>query len=883
MRLHRCVSLLLILGACDCGEDGETPTTPPTGGTTGTPSAAGPALFEADGALAVAAGTSSQEFDVPITSGVAFEVQLTSSSFDPVLAVQAPGMAVLTNDDWQGSRSESRIRGAATTDGVLKITVTSFDAAASGAFHVAVIPAVAGAAQVPATQLSVGQNVEGALEESDTHLADGRLIDHYVIQGQPGSSLELNIEALTPTIPNAILMSPSGQSIGTAENGRYAITQPGPHRLQLVSAAPGQQAGYRIALSQATGSVVPTLARSHHTWPSDLNGPAIRLGETVRGQLDSSRALPTGEPALVYSVDAQEGQPLVVEMRSTAFDPYLMMLSPSGQHWENDDHDGTRDAGLDVVAPESGTYRIVATAYRAQMAGVFELKASGERRVVAAAQATAAGASETRAGALAAGDSTLPTGEFADAYTFDLAQGERVYFGARSSAFDTYLIVAPPSGDQTDNDDESPPNTDAGIDYVASVAGTHRVTVTSYQPGETGAYTLEVRRSGGAAAPPAEGSGGTPSPSVAAQATGERTSGTLAAGDRTLDSGEFADAYTRTFAAGQSVQVRLESSQFDPYLIMTPPGGTQQDNDDLDSTTRTAGFDIPAAQAGEYRFIVTSYQPGETGAYSLSFGAGAAAPQAGPTNPTNPTAPPAAGAPRVFGLFAGISDYPAGVGDLPECANDAVKLAEALRNQGLLTEDRQVLLTDAQATQANMLQGLQLLASQMQPTDVFVFFFSGHGGQGRPGSQDTREIDGVDEFLVMHDGQLLDDRLATAFDAVGAGTSLIAIDSCHSGGFAKDLITRPGRVGLFSSEEDVLSAVAGQFQAGGYLSHFLRTGVMGEADTSPQDRVLTVGELARFLRLQFSAHASDVQFQGAYQHIVVDRGAVSSNQVLWRY
>ncbi len=97
------------------------------------------------------------------------------------------------------------------------------------------------------------------------------------------------------------------------------------------------------------------------------------------------------------------------------------------------------------------------------------------------------------------------------------------------------------------------------------------------------------------------------------------------------------------------------------------------------------------------------------------------------------------------------------------------------------------------------------------------------------------------------------------------------------------MITRPGRVGLFSSEEDVLSAVASQFQAGGYLSHFLRTAVSGEADVAPNDRVLTVGELTHFLYTQFGTHATDVQLQGAYQHLVVDRGAVHVDQVLWSY
>ena len=105
----------------------------------------------------------------------------------------------------------------------------------------------------------------------------------------------------------------------------------------------------------------------------------------------------------------------------------------------------------------------------------------------------------------------------------------------------------------------------------------------------------------------------------------------------------------------------------------------------------------------------------------------------------------------------------------------------------------------------------------------------------------------------------------------------------HFGGFAKDVITRPGRVGLFSSEEDVTSGVAAQFQAGGYLSYFLRTGMEGGADTDPHDRVLTVGEMTHYLYDQFGSHVQDVRMGDTYQQLVIDRGAVSTETVLWAY
>ncbi len=609
-----------------------------------------------------------------------------------------------------------------------------------------------------------------------------------------------------------------------------------------------------------------------------------RAGSLAAGD----RTLRSGEFTDSYAFDWPAGATFELRLRSTAFDTYLIVKAPDGSQQDNDDEGpGVTSSHLVYTATAAGRYEVLVTSYQPGETGDYELTVTPSGGAVVTttpavpAVTPSQGPGQTIAGALAQGDTTLQTGEFIDEHTLSFEAGDRVRLEARSSDFDSYLIIREPSGEQQENDD--PPgggSTNATVDFMVRQAGEHRVLVTSYRAGETGAYELVVSRDGASAAtttpttpsavPAVPAAPATPATPV----TGDAVRGELAQGDQTLRSGEFSDAYERSFEPGQSVQIRLRSSAFDPYVVVRTPSGQQLDNDDLDPSTRDAGVDIPAAEAGSYRIVVTSYRPGETGAYELAFARGAAVPRPAEAGGTEGG--------RVFGLFAGITDYPDGVGDLPECANDAIKLAQALRERGLLDETRQVVLTDEQATVANVSNALQRFAGEMGPDDIFVFFYSGHGGQTQ-GSSDAREIDGTDEYLVMHDGPLLDDALARLFDPVRARLAVVALDACFSGGFAKDLITRPGRVGYFSSEEDVLSAVAGQFQAGGYLSHFLRLAVSGDADLPPQDRVLTVGEMSHFLYTQFGRHAADVQLQGAYQHLVVDRGAVRGDQVLWSY
>ena len=105
----------------------------------------------------------------------------------------------------------------------------------------------------------------------------------------------------------------------------------------------------------------------------------------------------------------------------------------------------------------------------------------------------------------------------------------------------------------------------------------------------------------------------------------------------------------------------------------------------------------------------------------------------------------------------------------------------------------------------------------------------------------------MDETIELYDGPMLDDELAAIHDNSNAGTILLVMDSCFSGGFSKDIVSQPGRMGLFSSEEDVTSQVAFKFQAGGYLSVFFDEAIReGYADRDDNGEVTAI-ELSQYL------------------------------------
>jgi hypothetical protein len=192
-----------------------------------------------------------------------------------------------------------------------------------------------------------------------------------------------------------------------------------------------------------------------------------------------------------------------------------------------------------------------------------------------------------------------------------------------------------------------------------------------------------------------------------------------------------------------------------------------------------------------------------------------AAPAPFPAPGAAPMAPSTGG--RVVGVFAGISDYTT-ASDLPFCASDAARVQQAFVNAGIMDPMDSVVLADHQATRGSIANAIERMSRRLQPGDTLVFFFSGHGSQRA--DHDGDEGDGQDETIELADGAMTDDELTQLLQAA-QHRSFVALDTCYSGGFARDIGRLNDSVGFYASREDQLSYVADEYQAGGYLSYYL--------------------------------------------------------------
>lgn len=837
-------------------------------------------------------------------AGQRLVIRMTSAAFDSYLMMRGPGEFSQDNDDEVSGNPSARLDVRLPADGPYRIIVTSFRPGETGDYQVEVAEtggAVAANAPLAAPgggSIAVGQSARGSLARGDDTLRSGEFMDVWRLAGRRGQQIVVRLVA-TDFDPYLMVRGPGDFSQDNddddtergSRHSRLALTLPadGEYRVIATSYRPGEAGGYALSVAGGGGAAPATTAAA-----APATGGTLTIGQPASGRLESGDAqLRGGEFADTWNFAGRSGQRLEIRLNSNDFDPYVAIAGPGGFSAYNDDDvdGGSNNSHLVITLPADGAYQVMATSYRAGEAGSYQLRVSATDAVTAGAGASVAAQSLATGrpvpGTLGAGDDTLQAGEFVDRYSFSGAPGQRVAIDMSSAAFDTYLQLVSPSGRQEENDDAASGSTNSRIETVLTEAGAYTVLATAFERGLTGAYQLTLGGVGQGVRVTAAAPGAPATPGGAALTAGTPQTGRLQAGDATLPSGEFVDRFAFAGRRGQVATVDMQSTELDAYLIVAAPSGAQQENDDASTSDRNARVTWVLPEDGTYTVVATSYRPGEAGAYSVRYAPGAGAVAANRPAPGRPATPADPGrgtraGQRVWALSVGISAYGGTANDLPYTAEDAIKINEALQRAGVLGAGS-IVLTDAEATYDRVRAAFQQVASQAGPDDVFLFFYSGHGTQLRQ-DPTSREPDLRDEGIVLRDRVVSDDEMAQWFGQVRSRMAIIALDACFSGGFARDVVTRPGIMGLFSSEEDLTSAVAGKFQAGGYLAHFLRTG-LGVAGDGDHNGAVTAGELSTYLRRQFAEQAADVEAvtserQRNYQFLVIERGGVKIDDVV---
>jgi hypothetical protein len=360
---------------------------------------------------------------------------------------------------------------------------------------------LAGPAQAqrgPQRPIRPGQTINATLTDSDPRLTERGRFHVYSFQARRGQNLVaimrskdfdtyLTVGRVVGGITDA-MKTDDDRGGGTDSRIRFTVPADGSYLLVAQSLTEDGKGAYTLQLDNAP---VPTTATAR----------PIRVGQSLSGRLADTDAIDESDDTYydTYTITAQKGQRLQIEMRADSLDAYLnfgRMDADSFTSIRTDDDGGEgTNSRLRVTIPDNGTYVIRANSVGAGSTGAYTLMVTEREAAPTTATPRALEPNATVTGAL---DDTDPQGDddsYFDYWTYQARQGERVKFSLTSEAFDTYLTVGTlQNGDfhEIDSNDDAGEGTNSQLDVTFPSTGTFVIRVKALSGENEGPYTLKA-------------------------------------------------------------------------------------------------------------------------------------------------------------------------------------------------------------------------------------------------------------------------------------------------------------------------------------------------------------------------------------------------------
>lgn len=226
---------------------------------------------------------------------------------------------------------------------------------------------------------------------------------------------------------------------------------------------------------------------------------------------------------------------------------------------------------------------------------------------------------------------------------------------------------------------------------------------------------------------------------------------------------------------------------------------------------------------------------------------------------------------KKYALLVGVSNFRISQYNLKYADADARSIQKFLLSPagGRFPQDNILMLTNEQATIANITEALTTFVARPGPDDLLLIFFASHGDANVSAPQDYYYFAHDTDFdRLSETGLLMKNLQKLVQQNVRAQRLVLLIDTCHSAGLTgatgemtrglrhnlvnlyteKLLYREEGKAVITSSDVNEESAEAPRWGGGhGVFTYFLLEGLQGKADLNA-DRLVTVGELFSFVR-----------------------------------
>jgi hypothetical protein len=439
----------------------------------------------------------------------------------------------------------------------------------------------------------------------DISLGDRLFYDRYELKLTEASTVEVNATS-SAFDPLLYLLDEAGDRIAAEiESGGRG------NAVLRVWLRPGNYSVMLIA-TQAVGGAYTLQYTAQPGAAQPCNVQNLTIGQDANGTLGASSCRTAFGLSDVYKVTLPASGTLELAMQSQAFDTLLAIRDEKDDVIvANDDYTGVSDSYLPVDLP-AGTYTISAVSNGGSGAYVLSSRVSAhdippctrlEKMSVNTGVVRQLGFTPCRAA----------NGQPEDYYEFTLPSAGTIAAVLSAPLVDIFVTLTDASGAVLRTDDNSYGSGDAIlIEYLD--AGTYRLAVRAAQTSSGGAYELDLlHRAGDRPA------GCAPRATVE---VGSTTSGNINFAGCQLP-GDFADVYQFSMAAAGSVELKMESKDFDSYAILLDGRGNVVSEDDDSGGSGNARL-TAVLQPGTYTVIarpISQYAYDSGGAYTLSLAA----------------------------------------------------------------------------------------------------------------------------------------------------------------------------------------------------------------------------------------------------------------------
>jgi len=549
-------------------------------------------------------GTPYEAYTLTTDGAGTLTVTVSSQDFTPVIAVRSldghpltlpsasPLNVVLEGD----SQYLVVISSADTSTGAFQI-VNSYQTADNESCRPAKALAAPDTDNNAITAASCFRTIAGSGDQSyynyyNLSLTDGGTVSVSAVSGDFAATVNLLDAA------GNLLASDSGGDGTDAENNVHsnlrAQLPAGSYRLEIFSDLPSG-GNYALRYDFQAGS------------PQPCKVGALNLGDALDSALTSASCRTSAGLADLYSVTLPSAGTVDLEISSGMFATVLAIRDTKDNLIVRDDEvDGLGAAHVAADLPV-GTYTVVGAANAGS--GNYHLSSKFTAHDVSAC--SFAQSLDLNGGfiqRLGPRSCTGANGQPVDYYTFTLAVDSLVLAVLTSGELDGYLTLYDAGDNVVRSDDNTYGSNDPLIvQYLP--AGTYKLAARAASATVGGLYEVDLRTVSG-----------TRPPLCAPKATvtpGATVTGTIAYTACQYTDNSFADLYQMNLTADAAIDLRLNSSEFDAYLVLLDSKGAVIDEDD-DGGGNTNSRITRNLAAGTYYIVAKPFGDYTShGAYSL--------------------------------------------------------------------------------------------------------------------------------------------------------------------------------------------------------------------------------------------------------------------------